>query len=264
MSIIIDKLHLIWIYVVLSFRNYIQFPVEFFMNFLMVFFDVFAVFLFWLSLSSLQIGISNWNENDLLIFVGMSILSEAVSKILFGFRDIEYFIIDGSFDKFLIRPQNPIFSMLMEKLNVFVIVSKTVIGTATLFYVKIMRGVAFRHFYPALVICVLGTLSYELLYGTFSLLAFWFGKIYNARSIVFSFQTIRKYPLDIFPNTVKNLFTYIIPLALVATVPSQIITGKIQMQYSFLCIAVLSFSVSLLIFYLAQKRALKRYSSTGC
>ena len=242
MNTIVRELRIINSYIRLSYKNYIQFPLDFLMNFVMVLFDVIGVVLFWWSLAELNISLVGWTNAELLVFVGFSVFSEAVSKILFGFRDLEYFILDGSFDKFLIRPINPIKTMLLEKLNIFAIVCKTILAVLTL---------------------IAGTLAYELLYGTFSLLAFWFGKIYYARNLVFSFRSIRKYPLDIFSAPIKNIFTFIIPLAFIATIPTNIILGRLQYPTIYFILSVVLLLIVYALFNYVLKRALAKYESTG-
>ncbi len=263
MNTIARELRIIKRYMVLSFKNYIQFPIDFVMNFIMVFFDVFSIILFWWSLSNLNVSLEGWESEELLVFVGMSVFSEGVSKILFGFRDLEYFILDGSFDKFLIRPLNPIKTLLFEKLNIFTIFFKILISIGILSVASITETLKLKNVFLAMVILILSTIAYELLYGTFSLLAFWFGRIYHARNLVFSFKTIRKYPINIFPKVMENIFTLIIPIALIATIPSNILLDKIKFPWIYLILSIGVLFSSYIIFNYVLKKALMRYGSTG-
>lgn len=263
MNTIVRELRIIKSYIRLSYKNYIQFPLDFLMNFVMVLFDVIGVVLFWWSLAELNISLVGWTNEELLVFVGFSVFSEAVSKILFGFRDLEYFILDGSFDKFLIRPINPVKTMLLEKLNIFAIVCKTILAIGIFLVVGFFTSLKLQNEWMAVLTLIAGTLAYELLYGTFSLLAFWFGKIFYARNLVFSFRSIRKYPLDIFSAPIKNIFTFIIPLAFIATIPTNIILGRLQYPTIYFILSVVLLLIAYALFNYVLKRALAKYESTG-
>ncbi len=263
MNTIARELRIIKRYILLSYKNYIQFPLDFLMNFVMVLFDVIGVVLFWWSLAELNISLVGWANEELLVFVGFSVFSEAVSKILFGFRDLEYFIMDGSFDKFLIRPINPIKTMLFEKLNIFAIICKTFLAIGIFLVAEFHTSLQLQNKLIATMTLVAGTLAYELLYGTFSLLAFWFGKIYQARNLVFSFSSIRQYPLDIFSTPIKRFFTFIIPLAFIATIPSNILLGKIKYPLIYFILSLILFLAAFLLFCYVLKKALAKYESTG-
>ena len=115
----------------------------------------------------------------------------------------------------------------------------------------------------AVLTLIAGTLAYELLYGTFSLLAFWFGKIFYARNLVFSFRSIRKYPLDIFSAPIKNIFTFVIPLAFIATIPTNIVLGRLQYPTIYFILSVVLLLIAYALFNYVLKRALAKYESTG-
>lgn len=263
MNIIVNELSLIKRHIIMSYKNYIQFPVDFFMNFIMIFFDIATLLLFWYSITNLGIVVENWSKEDLLVFVSLNLFSEAVSKLTFGFRDLEYFVINGTLDKYLIRPVNVIQSILLEKLNIFSIVCKTLISILLLVGAKCIFDITLHHTVLSFSILIIGTLSFELLYGSFTLLTFWVGRIYKTRELIFSFKVARKYPIDIFPTAIKNCFTYIIPLAFLSTIPTNIILGKSDYKM-YLFYACMLFLLVFMIFKNVLKRALNKYDSTGC
>ena len=71
MNTIVRELRIINSYIRLSYKNYIQFPLDFLMNFVMVLFDVIGVVLFWWSLAELNISLVGWTNAELLVFVGL-------------------------------------------------------------------------------------------------------------------------------------------------------------------------------------------------
>ncbi len=263
MKNIVDYIKIIKRYIILSFRNLIAFPFEFAMRFMHLFISIGFIFVFWISIFNTGIAFSDWNVYGIILLSGVNMLSKAISSITFRFRDLEYYIIDGSFDKYLMRPINPFFSMLMESLNIFSIVSNTIISIIVIIFVSKVGNVQLYNIGYGLISLIFGTLGFELLYGSFSLLAFWFGKIYSARELIFSFRKANSYPMDIFPKNFLNIFTYIIPLAFLSTIPTKILLGKIENTIYFTAIAFVLFILNLLLFNIISKFALAKYNSTG-
>ncbi|HIY57294.1 MAG TPA: ABC-2 family transporter protein [Candidatus Tetragenococcus pullicola] len=261
MTSTMTKLKLIRRYMRLSFLKTFQSPIDLVMNLAFSALDIFSLFLFWISLFQLGFSLENWDPLDLLLFVAVSLFSEAVNRCFFGFRDLEYTILDGSFDKFLTWPIAPIASVLLEKMGSFSVLLK-----ASLALILIVGSAFFTpltHVGLALFCSLLGSVAFALLYGTFSLLCFWFGKIYTARELVFSFQEAKNYPLDILPKKIGDFFTRIVPLAFLATIPTKIMLGKIDHPYLYLLGILVLTSLIFGLYCFVQKRALLRYQSTG-
>lgn len=263
MKSIIKYIKLIRRYIILSFNDLIEFPFDFFMRFIQLIFEIGFIYVFWVSTFNVGVAFSNWSIYGIIILSSMNLLSEAISKISFGFRDLEYLILSGNFDKYLIRPINPFFSLIMDKLNIFTIVTKFFISLSIIIYISLTRDIQLFNISIAGLCLLFGTLSLDLLYGSFSLMAFWFGKIYSARELIFSFKTAKSYPIDIFPKTLLNIFIYFIPLAFLSTIPTKILLGNLYNPIKYLIICVFSFIFSMLIFKYTSKKALTKYNSTG-
>ncbi len=263
MEAITNYLILIRRYIILSFKDLVEFPFELTMRIIQVFFEIGFIYLFWISLYNVGVVFSGWTTSGIVMLSSMNLFSEAISKISFGFRDLEYSIIGGDFDKYLTRPINPFFSMIMDKLNVFTIVTKLIISLAGMIYICNFQKISLYNIRASIICLLLGTLSFDLLYGAFSMLAFWFGKIYMARELIFSFKSAKKYPLDIYPNKIMWLFTYVIPLGFLSTIPTKILLGDLRNINLYLLVAVASFIINLSIFKFVSNRALSKYNSTG-
>lgn len=245
----------------LSFLKTFQSPIDIVMNLAFIGLDIFSLFLFWISIFNLGFEEKNWSQMELLVFIALSLFSEGVSRFFFGFRDLEYFILDGSFDKFLTWPVPPILSVLLEKINGFTMGVKGLLSLSMIGVISFYTPL--QHIFLGLLCSILGSVAFSLLYGTFSLLCFWFGKIYTARELVFSFQEAKRYPIDILPKKVGDFFTRIVPLAFLATIPAKIILGKIAHPYYYLGGIILLAGIIFLLYLVVQKRALARYQSTG-
>ncbi|MDL2248352.1 ABC-2 family transporter protein [Tyzzerella sp. OttesenSCG-928-J15] len=264
MKTIANYFKLVKRYAILSYKNIVEFPIEVVMRIMQLIFEIGFIFLFWFSIFNTGIIFDGWSVQDIIVLSAVNLFSEGVAKITFGFRDLEYFILDGSFDKYLMRPVNSFFSMIMDKLNIFVIISKIAISLLLILYIH-LTTISLKTLYLALSLTVLNTVSVELLYGTFSMLAFWFGKIYSARELIFSFKSAKSYPMDIYPDSLLNMFTYLIPLAMISTIPSKVLLGKVTTSKAleYLLVSVIILALNIIIFKTVSKKALNIYNSTG-
>ncbi len=263
MTSIVNTLRLVKRYIRLSIQDNLQFPTEFIMTFFDLVFEMGELVLFWVSLFQLGILVGKWSGNQLLLFLVMNIFSGVLGRISRGFRDLEYRLLDGSFDNYLIRPTHPMLTLLLQNTNFFNGLLHLIVGVFFFSYLIISRSVVIHHVFIGFGVLIFGTGAFQLLYGLFSLLAFWVGKIYTARSLIFSFQQANAYPLDVFPKSILRFFTYVIPLSLMITVPTKILLGQYQHPLYFLGLSILFFLLFLFLFQKVLKRALKHYQSTG-
>lgn len=90
---------------------------------------------------------------------------------------------------------------------------------------------------------------------------FWFVKIDSIQDFFNSSMDIGKYPADVFKNTPKLIFSYLIPTIFIAYYPTMILLGKNNWN-----IFLISFAAALLSSLISQwfwNFALKRYSSAS-
>lgn len=248
-------------YLRISKLNYFQNRIDWFSNFFISFFDLASLALFWYSLLKLGIHVIGWKDEKLLLFISLTVCSDGIAKIMFGFRDFEFLILDASFDKYLLRPLPIIASVLLEKINLFSILFKIITGLSL--FVFSIQSLNITRPVLGFLCLIISTLILEIFYGCFTLLSFWFGKIFAARELVFSFKQAKKYPIDIFPKSIVRIFTYVIPLAFVATIPTKIMLQEISHPYYNLLLLIMMLFFSSVLFSFILSKGLQKYQSTG-
>lgn len=249
-------------YFILNLKKVWSFKFNFFMQILSGIFDVLSIFLFWFSLKTSGFSIADWNSELIGLLIAFNIISAAVSKCFFGFRDIEFKIINGEIDVLLTKPKSTILLVLLEKLNVIVFLFKTIIGISFLAFLIQNNNYKISVVIYYLLICILATISLELLYGSVSMLSFKYGRIYSFREVLFSFRESLSYPISVFPDFLYNFFIRFIPLALISTIPAiNINLEKIDISLLFLVLTILLINVFIL--NISFKKGIKYYESTG-
>lgn len=90
---------------------------------------------------------------------------------------------------------------------------------------------------------------------------FWFINIYNLEDLFHEISQVGRVPVYVFQRGMRFIFTYIIPVAFIATFPVQVLLGRSDPK-----ITVLALVLALISFFLSQKFwnfALKHYSSAS-
>ena len=103
-----------------------------------------------------------------------------------------------------------------------------------------------------------------LLYGLWFLVAstsIWFVKIYNATEVLRGVLEAGRYPMAAYPSTWRFVFTFIVPVAFMTTVPAETILGRSQL--STLGISLLLALTAFVISRRFWRFALKSYTSAS-
>ncbi|MDO5737817.1 MAG: ABC-2 family transporter protein [Eubacteriales bacterium] len=240
-----------------------EFKSEFISYLLSMVLEFIAIVLFWFSLKNSGVTFEGWQSEDIIALNAFFLVSQAVGIFSFGFRDIEYKINDGSFDNYLARPHSPFFLLALERLNLIYFLFNFVVGISLITFLYLTYSIQLISVFKALFVSVIGTVSLELIYMSFSLLSFRFGRIYYARELFFSFSKAARYPLDIFPTSLLRVFTFLLPIVFLASFPARILMGRMSDSTQVILLSVLILSIQLLIYRLLKERALRIYSSTG-
>jgi len=209
--------------------------------------------------------IAGWSREELFLLLGTY---NIVWGIFFGLfihnlGQVNNYINSGELDLFLTKPVNSQFMVSFRNHIDFGEASTFVFGIILVIFSLGKIGIAVSALDAILYsLLILGSviLSYSLwlISVTFS---FWFGRIREIHEVFISVFAIVKYPIDIFPNQIKWLFTYFIPLAVLVTFPARFLIKTIRPEF-----LLFSFTVSFFVLFLSGlfwKFALKRYQSAS-
>ena len=106
--------------------------------------------------------------------------------------------------------------------------------------------------------------SLVILYSLWFIIAttsIWFVKVWNANEVLRSTLVAGRYPISAYPRMLRMIFTYIIPIAFLTTVPSEALLGRLD-----LATLIQSLIISILMLKLSKSFwnfALKFYTSAS-
>lgn len=213
-------------------------------------------------------AIQGWIFWELLFLFALSVLSWGICVIFFfHFRNLDEYIIQGTFDRFLVRPVNPFLHFMAMKFDVGAFGQLLFSGAAVIIAYSEL-GLNWQVwqwlvFFGAL---VGGTLIQGGLMVAISAMAFWTNRSEQFYwTVVWPAKSLMNYPLTIFPRGVQLLLTFIIPFAFVNYLPALLLLGKSSENYSPIW-GFFSILVGLLFFRLCYKFwiiGLDHYKSAG-
>ncbi|MBX6394143.1 MAG: ABC-2 family transporter protein [Alicyclobacillaceae bacterium] len=211
--------------------------------------------------------LGGWGFYEIVFLYNLWLLGHGLRVILFRHvGQLESYIIEGTFDQFLIRPLSPLLQYLSREVHYLglgdVLVSGT--GIALAYHHLGMHwsaGTWLWFFVVVLSACVVELSLILLLAST----AFWTGRstpLVNTAT-QFSFGVVQQYPIHIFGRPLQAVVTVLLPFAFMNYYPSLYFLGKAQ---GYGVLPYVSPGVAAVLLVLAGwvwHKGLEQYKSTG-
>ena len=236
-----------------------------FLNLLVTILFVMFLYVLFIKISFSYItSLAGWTFYQVLAIVGTYMIMEGLMWILFAnLNHFSEYIMGGTLDGLLLKPIDTQFFISFSHGD-FSDIVRIVTGISLLFWVA---GEIDSVGFLGVSLFLLTLLNGIIILYSFNLIlrciGFW---TIGATSLWFLTDKLfdsSQYPVDIYSQKiVRGIFTFVIPLAFVATVPAKMLTWAV-IDWKFL---ILSFGMALLFFSLARwfwKFSLKHYSSAS-
>lgn len=221
--------------------------------------DVFSVWLFWTSLLELDLNLIGWSNQSLRVFMGYSLISSSISNLFVGVWDIQDHVLEGTLDNYLVKPCFPILLILLERANFLRFVVTFPIG-----FLLVAGNAGYHRDGQALVgvlLCVVATILVELIVLAIYELCFWIKRVDSYADIAETVFSISQYPLIFFNKKIVMLFTYVVPVAFMGTIPTELVSGG-EMHWSIFAFVILAVLIVGLV-WLLWKAGRRRYESAN-
>ena len=209
-------------------------------------------------------SIGGWNFDQMLILIGSVGIVRELAYLTFrqGFLNIGDYIRTGEFDLLLVKPLSPQLHLGFRHISLTESLGEGVMGIL-LVVVGYSRlpSQSLLHI-PVYIFFLANSL---VIYYSFCLIinsaVFWIIKSQELNTIVYYFMETARYPRDIFKGVGKALFTFIIPISLIATTPASILAGRLSLSLLLLSMGVAG--ALLLIGSLVWRISIRHYSSAS-
>lgn len=172
--------------------------------------------------------LKGWSLEQLVFIYGFAQIPRGIDHLftdnvwLIAWRQV----INGDFDRYMLRPMNLLFQIISEKLQPDAI-GELLVGTI-LVVRSLSKGIVIvdaKHIALFVVSIIAGAIIYTSIKIFFASIAFW-TKI-SGPFLQFAYETadFAKYPTEIYAKVVRFIITWIIPFAFVAYLPASYFLG---------------------------------------
>lgn len=210
-------------------------------------------------------NLNGWSFNEILFIYGFAQLPRGIDHLLadnlwmLGKR----IVVRGGFDRYLLRPINPLFHLISETFQpdafgeILVGIVITAIAANKLnIKITLLGSILFIAFVIA------GSIIYTSIKLFFASLAFWIKNSMPIMNLVYSISDFAKYPNQIYSKALQAAITIVIPFAFTAFIPAAYFTGKTSLVlalFGTVSAAIISFSIA----YSLWLHGIKIYESAG-
>lgn len=255
---------LMGVYLVLGLKKSHEYKTQFFLNIVTHSVLMIVWFLFWDLLFSQVNTIAHWTLPMLILMVGFFELSDAIWQAGYFTMGVSDQLLEGKLDRWLSRPINPLFGLLMQHFDAdFIppfIIATTIITYTTITYFSFHL----LKFGIALLICIIAVQILHTVTVTIGCLGFWFGKTRSLVSLYRGFLVAKSYPMDLLGRFWRGIVTFFFPGIFFATYPALAIGLWTVKQGLFaLGLELAVFLITLIILYITWSEGVKRYESMG-
>jgi len=209
--------------------------------------------------------LQDWSFYEVLFLYGFSLIPlgffNVVSWNLYEFGDI--YIIQGRFDRILLRPVDTLFQILFEKFrleSLQEVVTGTVVVAICVRRLGLPWNVPDYLWFALMVGC--GAIIYISVFLILTAVSFWFEDRVGIVPPVFNMLTFGRYPLTIYNVFIQFMLSWVIPFGFASFYPTTYFLRRaVFAPYVHLVpvVAVTFFLLALVVW----NRGVRNYSSTG-
>ncbi len=208
--------------------------------------------------------IAGWRMEHMLVLAATVMIVDGIVETIFGenMNALSDLINRGDLDFVLSKPVSARFYVSTRKFDWDPLV-QVALGGGVLWYAvgllaePLTWGGALL--YLALILCAC-LITYSLWFMAVSVV-FWTGRLRNVAYLYYNMIEIARIPTDVFRGALRMGLTFVLPVAFVATVPSQALMGLLSPAFT---LAAFGMTAGLLILsHLFWKLALTKYSSAS-
>ena len=210
------------------FKTVMQSKVDFLMGLFGFFFTQLAGILFLYLVFEQIPDLQGWTLEQLIFIYGFAQLPRGIDHLLTDniWMVAWRLVINGDFDRYMLRPMNIFFQIIAEKLQPDAL-GELLMGAILVVY-SATKGVVVldvTHGLLFLVSIFAGALIYTAIKLLFASLAFWVKQSGPFLQFAYEMADFAKYPTEIYAKALRFVITWVIPFAFVAYLPAGYFLG---------------------------------------
>lgn len=243
----------------------LEYRADFFSSVAASFLGTAASFGFLLIVFSRVPAVKGWKFEEMVFLYGFSLVPLGLFNVfswnLYQFAD--RYLIEGRFDRVLLRPVSPVFQVLFESFRLESL-QETATGLFAVAWAVRRLGLSFGVLDVALFIvwAICGAVIYLAIFIGLTATSFWIEDRIGITPPVFNLMQFGRYPLTIYDGWVRFVLSFVIPFAFASFYPTLWFLKRQEFPAEFWAVPI----VAAIVFSLALslwKAGVARYHSTG-
>jgi ABC-2 type transport system permease protein len=254
-------------------KVYIATRMQYRANFVLVFFadvlfQVLRVLLVFIVLSRFN-NLNGWGFYEILFMFGLWMMVQALASIFFRQAwDFEQLIISGKFDRYLVKPVNPLLQFFASRIEIGSIFE--FIFGLIVFVIACQKNLIIWDVFKVLFL-IITLISGLVIHIAISLIviipSFWIKKTtaFLDSVYIFNYEFVQ-YPITIYPKPIQIILSFIIPFAFVSYYPSTFFLSNKMNELPFTDICYFVVFIAIISFIFAYRfwcYGINKYTSSG-
>ncbi|MDY5911690.1 MAG: ABC-2 family transporter protein [Inconstantimicrobium porci] len=210
-------------------------------------------------------SLQGWSFYEILFIYGFAQIPRGIDHV---FTDNLWMlsgriIVQGQFDRYLLRPLNPLFQLIAERFQPDGF-GEIIIGFILVVISSIQLSLNYTPF--KILMFIIAVLCAIVIYTAIKLavasIAFWIKFAQSYLYMTYQLSDFAKYPMGIYPKAIRGVLTFIIPFAFTGYYPGAYLLGKGSIITGVLLTAVVAV-VSITVAYCIWLKGMSLYESSG-
>lgn len=210
-------------------------------------------------------SLEGWSFHEILFIYGFAQIPRGIDHVFTDYLWIFSWktIVNGEFDKYLLRPINPLFQVIAESFQPDGF-GEIIIGIILVVYSSIKLSISFDpiKIIIFLIVIIFAALIYTAIKLAVTSIAFWVKFAQSYLFMAYQLSDFAKYPIGIYPKVIQIILTGFIPFAFTGYFPGAYFLGK-ESIFSGIIMTIIISIVALLIAYRIWLIGISKYESSG-
>ncbi|MBV8887192.1 MAG: ABC transporter permease [Chroococcidiopsidaceae cyanobacterium CP_BM_RX_35] len=190
--------------------------------------SVFGLFLFYRTGYTFK----GWSWEQALVVLGIFTILQGFSSTFLApnLNRIVGHVQQGTLDFVLLKPISSQFWLSTHTISPWGL-PDLIFGGVIIIYAGRRLGLETSDYLLSAVPLLFGLASLYSLWFILGATSIWFVKIYNVTEVLRGLLEAGRYPMVAYPTAYRFFFTFVIPVAFLTTVPSEVLLGRIQINW---------------------------------
>lgn len=258
----LKNLKIFWLFTTYSIKTVFQNPIGvlLFMLGKILRFAMFFMFVYYLVFNTKLLG--EYNLNQTIIFYLTYNIIDSIAQLLF--REVYRFrplIISAEFDTILVKPYHPFMRILIGGIDPMDAIITLLYIVMLIYFVLQGGGVTLLGSFT-FIILIINALVISLAFHIAVLaLGILTTEVDHTIMIYRDMTKMASFPIDIYKEPIRSIFTFVIPVGIMMTIPVKSLFGMLNMWWYIISFALAA--TSLIAALALWKKALQKYQSWG-